>query len=457
MVAVERSSVRLAAAALIAGLAISAAMIPLAQAGGDQLNLLARGWLLAARGELVPFGNPLSSGAKGIGALTSVVVGAPLALWTHHRAPIVLIWLCHGLALWLLDRTLRSSLAPVERAAFAVLLVLGPWRVEAAATLWNPNYLLLVGAVHLATAVALARRGSFGVTFVHVLALGLGAQLHPSVLLLGVLSTLLWARGYVRVSWTGFAAGVAATLATLVPWLAAVLAHPALAQPTEGFLFRGFAYLFPLLKGLAYWLRYPSLAIRHESARFDFAERLGAGVDAWLTPAALGLLAVAGAATLGFAIWANFALVRSRGASLLRRWPGEGGERRWLEGYASLAFVAAVVVFGASPTTPQSWQAFPLFHAAALPVAWGVGRVAARWGSARALAGVAVAGVVALTLDLAVALGAPAFRCGGRGDPRTPLRSSSPMFEELGLQGSCPWLLDQPGGWWPDVLPEEPE
>jgi hypothetical protein len=197
--------------------------------------------------------------------------------------------------------------------------------------------------------------------------------------------------------------------------------------------------------------------LRREATRFDFSVHLGAGVDAWLTPVLQGLLAIAGLATLCFALWANFTFLRVRWRSLARRWSAEGDDRRWLEGYAGLALVAAVIVFGASPTTPQSWQAFPLFHAAVLPVAWGVGRVAARWGSERALAGVAAVGLVALTLDLAVALGAPAFRCGGRGDLRAPMRSSSPMFEELGLQASCPWLLEQPGGWWPDVLPEAAE
>lgn len=448
------TAARLRAAVLAAGLAVSVVLVAHAQASGDQLNLLARGWLLAARGELVAYGNPLSSGGNGPGPATSVVVGLPLLVAMHHRAPVVLVWLCHLGALLLLDRALRPALTPLERAAFAVVWWLNPWRVEAAGFLWNPNYLVLVGAVHLASARALAARAGFGATFVHVLALGLGAQLHPSVLLLGALSVLLWARGYVRVSWPGFAAGTAATAASLVPWFMALAARPEIRGGTEGFPFRGLVYVFPLLKGLSYWLRYPSLALHQSASTLDFTPRLGAAADAWLAPPAEAGLAVAGAITLALALAANVAFFRGR--SPLARWRGGDDARAWVDGYVGLALVGAAIVFAASPTTPQSWQGMPLFHAAVLPVVRGAAGLARRWGERRVLAALAAAAAVALAVDLALAWGARDFRCGGRDPVVFPLRAFSPMFEELGLQETCPWPLDRPGGWWPDVLPAEP-
>ena len=54
--------------AVALGLLISVVMVARSQAGGDQLNLLSRGWLLAERGELIPYGNPLSSGGDGPGS-----------------------------------------------------------------------------------------------------------------------------------------------------------------------------------------------------------------------------------------------------------------------------------------------------------------------------------------------------------------------------------------------------
>jgi hypothetical protein len=442
-------------AALAAALVLSAWMVTRSRAGGDQLNLLARGWLLAARGELVAWGNPLSSGGNGPGSLTSIVVGVPIALWRDHRAPVVLLWLAHLAAWLLLDRTLKSALTPFERTAYAVLWALIPWRIEASALLWNPNYLILVGAVHLATAAAARERARFAISFTHVLALGLGAQLHPSVLLLGVTSMILWWRGHVRVSWSGFAAGVAATAVSLIPWLRALGAPPPGAPAWNGFPFRGLLLVQPWLKGLSYWFRYPSLAIGRHTAHFDFTEALGAPTDRWLAPAAQVVVALGSIATLAFAIWANARLFRPARAALRGRSGEEVPPRAWLIAYVACTFAAACAVFAASPTTPQSWQGLPVVHVAILPVALGWGELFRRIGARRAMAGLVTLAALAGAIDVAIATASPDFRCRGRETVVFPLRSWSPMFDELGLQRSCPWPLERPGTWWPDVLPEE--
>ena len=444
---------RLAALAAAAGL--SAFMLSRALASGDQLNLLARGWLLAERGELVAWGNPLSSGGNGPGAVTSIVIGAPLLLWRDHRAPIVLLWLTHVAAWWLLDRALRPALTGRERAAFAVLWALAPWRLAASAFLWNPHYLFAAGAVHLATAAASSRRAGFATSFAHVLTLGLAAQLHPSVLLLGVATVFLWWRGLVRVSWSGFAAGVAATAASLVPWLRALGSPPAGAPAAAGFPFRGLVYVFPWVKGLSYWLRYPSLAVGRQAARFDFTEAFGRSVDRWLYPATQYAVLALSVVTVAFALWANGRLFPTALAELRRPAGTERAPRAWLIGYVACAFAAAVVVYAASPITPQAWQGLSIFHAAILPVALGWGTLAERIGERRMLGWLGAFAAAALAVDVAVALAAPSFRCEGREKFVFAQRAWSPMFEELGLQRRCPWPLGVPGGWWPDVLPQE--
>lgn len=194
-------------AAVLLGLVLSAAMVARSQAGGDQLNLLSRGWLLAERGELIPYGNPLSSGGDGPGIATTLLVAAPLAAWTHHRAPVVWIWLLHLAAFALLDHRLKRVLTPWERTTFAVVYWLNPWRLEASAFLWNPNFLYFFGALHLVTAFDQRERAGFGASFVHILALGIGAQLHPAMLLLIVASLLFWRRGVVKVHWEGWPRG----------------------------------------------------------------------------------------------------------------------------------------------------------------------------------------------------------------------------------------------------------
>ena len=441
--------------ALVAGALVTCALVPFAKLGGDQLNLLARGWLLFARGELVPFGNPLSIGGFGPGPLTSWLVGLPLFAWSDFRAPIVIVALTHLVALWLLDRALADAVSPLERAAFVLFYALTPWRVEASATLWNPNYLFLVGAIHFATARRLATEPRIGATVAHVAALGLGAQLHPSVLLLGVVSLLLLWRRRIRFSWIGLLLGVALVAATVEPWIRAVTERPELLGTGSGYPFRGLVLVFPLLKGLALWFRYPSISVSHESLRLDFTERFGADVDLWLAPAAGVFFVVFGALGVAVALWATWAMLRGRLRELLARDREPFEPRGWTKSYAAWALVAAIVVFAAAPSTPQAWQGIPLVHASILPLAFGATRIVRRYGEKSARRALVACGTVFVVANLLLVTGAPSFRCGGRGALVFPLRASSPMFEELGIQASCPWPLDRPGGWWPDVLPEE--
>lgn len=435
-------------------------MLVRAQVGGDQLNLLARGWLLVERGVLVPYGNPLSTGGDGPGVATTLLMAGPLALWRDHRAPIVLLWALHLAAWWLLDRRLRSTLSDWERATFAVVYWLNPWRLEASAFLWNPNYVYFFAALHFATAFDQRERPRFVASMLHVLALGIGAQLHPAMLLLIVGSALLWLRGAVRVHWGGVAAGAVITLALLVPWWQAISSEPAIVAASTGFPFRGLLWVQPWVKGLSYWLRYPSLLINKQSAIFDFTASAGIAADRLLTPLAKGLVAVAGALTMLAVLAANVAFFRRRFAAGFRLAfvrAAANEPRAFAEAYAFWIFVSAVAVFAAAPTTPQSWQAVPLFPAAVLPVVFWVGRrlEGAPEPSRTARRGLLAAASCALLLHAALAFGGPNFRCGGRGGVVFPLRASSPMFEDLGLQQTCPWTFDVPNEWWPDVLPEE--
>ena len=55
---------RLVWALFAIGLLLAICMLLRSQAAGDQLNLLARGWLLAVDGKWIAYGNPMSNGGK---------------------------------------------------------------------------------------------------------------------------------------------------------------------------------------------------------------------------------------------------------------------------------------------------------------------------------------------------------------------------------------------------------
>jgi hypothetical protein len=442
----------------LAGLALTAFLAARGQPLGDQLNLLARGWLLAARGELVPFGNPLSTGGHEPGALTSLLVGLPLMAWMDARAPVLVVVLAHLLAWFLLDRVVRETLGGPARVLLAVLFWLNPWRVYLSGFLWNPNYLFVFGAMHLWSARAQAERPRFWASAVQALAVGLAFQLHASFILLAVASFLLWWRGYQRLHWAGLAFGGLLAAVTLVPWALALAAHPEITEAGKGFLGRGLVTVHPVLRGLGYWVRYASFAVSDQMLRFDFTALLGAGTDAWLAPAAVWAARVLGAVSAAGALAANIWLWRKRKWGWARRpspTPDGLEPRAWMEGYAMLCLAAAFAVYCLAPTTIMFWQGILLFHASLLPpLLWCAERLDGPEGRAvkRAAAAAAAAGVL---VGLAMGAGAPQYRCGGRGDGRFPLRSDSPLFQDLRLNDRCPWPMNTPGGWWPDVLPEE--
>ena len=145
---------RIVWALFAAGLAIALGLLLRSQVAGDQLNLLARGWLLEARGIWISYGNPMSTGGKAPGGITSLLVALPLFLWQDHRAASALVLLFHVLAWLILDGTLKRVLTPYERVLLALLYWLNPWQLYFASFLWNPNYLYLFGVLHLWSALA---------------------------------------------------------------------------------------------------------------------------------------------------------------------------------------------------------------------------------------------------------------------------------------------------------------
>ena len=449
------AAVRIVWALFAVGLAIAILMLVRSQSGGDQLNLLARGWLLAAEGKWISYGNPMSTGGKAPGGITSVLVGLPLMVWRDHRAPSVLILLFHVFAYWLLDGTLKRILTPFERMLLSVLYWLNPWQLYFAAFLWNPNYLFLFGAVHLWSALAQRERARFWPSFLHAAGLALAFQIHASFLLLAVASVLLWLRRFFRVHWGGAILGGVLASLPLIPWALELRAHPAiLTGADKGFLGRGLIFVFPLVRGLLYWLRYASLAFSDRMADFDFSDVFGS--DRWLGPGLNAANTTVFSLTLLIPLLANLRLWRG----VRRRWseklaPGST-DRDWLKGYARISFLALAIVFALSPTTVMMWQGLIVLHAAILPVILWLGSLSRTRFAPRVVKGTWIYAAAEIALLVAMAFGNPQYRCGGRMNRRDfifPLRYDHPMLHELKIQQTCPWPVNQPDGWWPDVLP----
>jgi hypothetical protein len=441
---------------LIAGTAISGLMISRSQVDGDQLNMLARGWLLYRHRVWTHVGDPTSAGGDTPGPLTAVLVGLPLFVWQDYRAPAIVILLFHLAAFFVLDAMIKRICTGRERILFALFFWLNPWRLYFSGFLWDPNYLFLFGALHTWSTYVQRVRANFWASLVHVLAIGLAFELHASAVLLVIASVLLYMRGYLRLHWPGAFVGAGSVAASLVPWLGEVLANPAILPVHRGFPARGLLLLFPLLRGLAYWLRYASLSLSGNMVRLDFTPALGTLADRLLLWPAYALTFIVGPLTLAFPVIANYRLWRRGWRPLTRLPSAKTRPRTWLRGYVMWTFVAALLAFALSPTTIMMWQVLVVLHVAVLPLVFWLAALMRTRLARVAHRAVAVAALASGTLALAMSVAAPMYRCGGRHGVRIALLTGHPMLTELHVPATCSIRIDPVNGWWPDVLPLPP-
>jgi hypothetical protein len=446
---------RLTTLVLLIGLLLSAIMVARSQVGGDQLNMLSRAWLWVAEGELVPYGLPTSAGGKAPGGLTSYVVGVPLRLWQHHRAPTLLLFGAHLLGYLLLDRMIGRELGGVGRLLFAILYWLNPWRMYHSGFLWNPSFMVPLGALHMWTIYRQRDRPRFWESFLQVLTIGLAAQLHTSVVTLVLLSLVLCWRGYFRFHWPGVIVATIAVAASLIPWAQAVLQDPSILPSGSSSHARLGQAALSVARGLGYWLRYPAMIASSTILCLDFD-----GLPTVLTADRLRQLVqvLVGVLTLPVVLWANFRMWR-HSTLWWRRLPSGAPYREWLGGVVRWSLGVTLLACLLTPTSVMNWQLLTVLHLAVLPVLLLGTDLLDQGRLAEVKTGAILFSVLSLGLIVAITWGSPMFRCGGetcgsKNANKHALRSDHVMLDELGINATCKVEVNQPGGWWPDVLPE---
>jgi hypothetical protein len=459
MQARHRSDRLWTAGAVLAGLVLSVALVVRGQVKNDQLNLLVRGWLLAFRHQWVPFGNPLSGGGAVPGGLTSLLTGLPLIAWPNYRAPVVLLLLSHIAAYWLLDRVVSHELGAEARLLLAVLYWLNPTRLYLSGFLWNPGYLFFFAALHLWTLRRSRATPRFGASLLLALTLGFAAQIHPAALILVAATVPLWWKGYFRLHWAGFLSGSLLVGLSLVPWwLATYPAGPGVPgmHATEwiDYLWRP---PYSVFRAAANWIRYPSLAAGQSVLAFDFGPLLGAAGGQLSTLARLAADLV-GWPSLLLPLWANRRMWRGARSALRAFYDGASGPA-WLAGVVRWYGVALLAVAAISPISLQWFHLLVVHPYAVLVVVLAlVPRLTSHRSAPRRL--LAAWTLCSVLLGLAMVLASPLYRCGGapsgRMDTLYPLRGDHPMLDDLGIRASCPPVVNEPGGWWMDIVPEPP-
>ena len=386
---------------------------------GDQYALFLSALDLLDTGRLPPVAKYMSGGGHIPGSLLPLLIAGPLEAWTDYRAPALLIGAGHLAAAAVLAASVGRALGTSFLAAYFAAYWLSPWRLYHAGFVWEPAYVFLPAALHLACAWRLRAGPHFGWSLLLGATLTATLQLHASFLVLVVLTALLVMRRAIRIDWRGALAGVAAGGLTLVPtaqaWLAGTLPRMAPGE-TEDFS-RVVVGALNALKALVYWLRMgaPDIGRRLRESSFADPEIIESGARTGLAAGLLTMLVALSILSMIVAVLASRDYFRAgwvfRSGWLFRAAgdPEAVSADDWFRAYAGLCLVAMCASVAVSPVPVQGWHVVIALHAACLPVAAWL-RAAFEGGSApaRAVAGSFV--LLQVAVVLALAFGHPMYQ-----------------------------------------------
>ncbi len=362
------------AACIFAGLLLSWLFSDHQLLTGDQTQMLYKGYLGAYEGVWLSYGNAASAVGNVPGSLSAWLIGGPLLLWDSPYAPMVLLLAMRLVGFLLFDAVIRQVFDDRVRLLFLVLCWLNPW-FQYESLLYNPSYLFLFSAMHCWSAWHMRERASFWHMIVHLLAIGMAMQLHYSWPLLAVMSTYLFWRRILKVSWSGVVVATLLIGASLIPYAMEVMSNSHITQNVDPearqrYIGWGLVHVYPVLKSVLYWLRYGSWLFA--SKLVNDTQFIWLAGHEYLQMAAVWLWRVViygvGSVTVLLAAKANWQLWRELKPRLLRtdRAPVDG--ESWLGLYALAAVLAVLVSAALSPIIFNYWHLMLIFPYALFPI-----------------------------------------------------------------------------------------
>ena len=297
-----------------------------------------------------------------------------MKIWFSPWAAVTFLALLHFLALMMFYNVLKNFMGPAwSLTGLMIFFWLNPWRLSEV-FLWNPGYIYFASLVHMWSAFHLSRKKSFGFSLLHCLSLFLGLQIHPSFIILCFMTMiLLWMKA-LKPHFPGVFVGILMGLLSLTPYFLAGLEDPSLfpqmgGENKKGHLFFGLLHIYPLLKGVWYWILFGSNIFQtHVFHQLEFSwigqphlEKIF--ILLWtLVKYGLGLLGV----MLSFYI--NFIFFKSHKQKMNILSYKMKKPEDWLPIYTLTAFMAAFVCTALSPTLPIYWHLLYIWPMAIIPL-----------------------------------------------------------------------------------------
>lgn len=246
----------------------------------DQLQMLLKGYYAAFNSTYLPFGNESGIMGNVPGMLSSWLMGFPLQVYMHPYAPAVFQTLIRAIGIVIFANAL--SLLFTRRVVLlgTFLFALSPWTLYQS-MLYSPAYLTFCAPLVLNCLLRLrydyhdhyhdknSRHRVFP-SFFLIIAFGMMMQLHFSWPVLVVGALILWLRRDIKVSYLGLGIGLLVVALSLWPYIQEVISNPNLlnnpdSSAQDGYFGYGLLHVYPLFKGLLYWLRFASFSVSEQA------------------------------------------------------------------------------------------------------------------------------------------------------------------------------------------------
>lgn len=345
----------------------------------DQWQMLLKGYYAAFTGTYLPFGNEASTMGNVPGMLSSWLIGFPLQVYMHPYAPAVFQTLIRaaGILIFANALTLLFTRRIVLLGTF--LFALSPWTLYQS-MLYNPAYLTFCAPLVLNAILRLRydyhdhyhdknSRHRIFPSFLLVIAIGMVVQLHFSWPVLVVGALILWLRRDIKVSYIGIGLGVLVLALSLWPYIQESLRNPNLfnnpeAQAQDRYIGYGLLHVYPIFKGLLYWLRFASFSVTEKAIVPEIEDEysLLVVILCWvwiILSQAFGVISVI------IAAYGNlFALSGAKAGT-------DVAKSHFIRGLTISFILAMIIASAASPVVLNFWQIAVVIPFALLPLlAW---------------------------------------------------------------------------------------
>lgn len=360
---------------IILGFGISAYFAHHQILSGDQIQMLYKGYLASNQDIWLHYGNAASAMGNVPGTLSTLLIALPLKVFNSPWSPMLLLLGLRLIGFYLFDTVIKQIFSIPVRLLFLIGCWLNPW-FQFESLLYNPAYLFFCAALHFWSAFHLRKECSFFHSLLHILSIGLAAQLHYSWPLLCVISAFLFFKHELKIHWGGVLSGVSLILLSLIPYFMAIATTPAILHNTDPeattrYIGWGGLHIYPVLKSFVYWLRYASLLYPNKlitGASFDWiaSHETIRHIALYLWR---GITFFIGGLTLLLAFMINrFCWIKLKPLLSLNASKGEWNDIQWCLLFSAGAVIAVLISAALSPIVLIYWHLMLVFPFALIPV-----------------------------------------------------------------------------------------